>query len=70
MTTAVKEEKIMMTADEVAEELGISKAYAYKVMQQLNRELRELGYITISGKVSTTYFRKKFCYGADDGKED
>lgn len=70
MNTANKDEKLMMTADEVAEELGISKAYAYKVMQGLNKELREMGYLTISGKVNARYFKKKFCYKAEEGEED
>lgn len=30
---------IMMTASEVAEAMGVSKAYAYKVIQRLNKEL-------------------------------
>ena len=39
-------------ADEVAEELGISKPYAYKIIRRLNDELKSAGYITISGKVN------------------
>ena len=38
-------------ADEVAEELGISKPYAYKIIRRLNEELREKGMITIVGRV-------------------
>ena len=38
-------------ADEVAEELGISKPYAYKIIRRLNEELREKGMITIAGPV-------------------
>ena len=38
-------------ADEVAEELGISKPYAYKIIRRLNEELREKGMITIAGRV-------------------
>ena len=38
-------------ADEVAEELGISKTYAYKIIRRLNEELREKGMITIAGRV-------------------
>ena len=30
-------------ADEVAEEQGISKPYAYKIIRRLNEELREKG---------------------------
>jgi hypothetical protein len=38
-------------ADEVAEELGIFKPYAYKIIRRLNEELREKGMITIAGRV-------------------
>ena len=38
-------------AEEVARELEVSKSYAYKLIQQLNTELREKGYIiTVNGK--------------------
>lgn len=33
-----------MRAEEVAKELGISKSFAYKLIRQLNQELREQGY--------------------------
>ena len=35
-----------MRVDDVAKELGVSKSYAYKVVQKLNAELREKGYLT------------------------
>lgn len=41
-----------MRVDEVAQELGISKSYAYKIVQKLNVELKEKGFMTISGRVS------------------
>lgn len=37
-------EKNFMTVEEVAEELKVSKSYAYKVVWELNAEMRELGY--------------------------
>jgi transposase len=51
-----------MTVEEVAQELGVSKSYAYKVVRELNAELQRLGYITVSGRVNTNFFRKKLCY--------
>ena len=33
---------LFMTADEVAKEMNISKAYAYKVIQRMNAELAEI----------------------------
>lgn len=32
-----------MRVDEVAEELGISKSYAYKLVQKLNAEMKSMG---------------------------
>ncbi|WP_418617453.1 DNA-binding protein, partial [[Ruminococcus] torques] len=46
----------------VANELGVSKSYAYKVVRELNTELQKLGYLTVSGRVNTNFFRKKLCY--------
>ena len=45
-----------MSVDEVASELGISKSYAYKIVQRLNNELKEKGFITISGRLNKQYF--------------
>lgn len=54
--------KMYLTATEVSDILGVSKAYAYKVIRNLNSELKSKGYAVISGKVSTKYFEEKF-YG-------
>ena len=56
-------ENSFMRADDVARELDVSKSYAYKLIQRLNTELRKQGYITISGRVSRSYFEEKLCYG-------
>ena len=58
-----------MRVDEVAEILGISKSYAYKIVQKLNAELKEQGFITIAGRVNKQYFLEKTCYGAAKEKE-
>ena len=52
-----------MRVEEVAQELGISKSHASKVIHKLNAELREKGYLTISGRVNRNFFMEKFCYG-------
>jgi predicted transcriptional regulator len=56
------ENKTFMTVDEVAKEMSVSKSYAYKVVKQLNQELKQLGYLTVAGRVNTNYFHKKVCY--------
>lgn len=52
-------------ADEVADILGVSKSYAYKVIKTLNEQLKKQGYLTISGRVSKQYFLEKMCYKKD-----
>ena len=52
-----------MSVDEVAQTLGVSKSYAYKIVHQLNAELKAEGYLTISGRVNKQYFIERTCYG-------
>ena len=59
-----------MRVDEVAHELGISKSYAYKIVQKLNAELKEKGFMTISGRVNNQYFMERTCYGATKKERD
>lgn len=54
--------QLFIHADEVAIALGVSKAYAYKVVRDLNKELKEKGFITIAGKVNRIYFEERI-YG-------
>ena len=53
-----------MRVQDVADELGVSKSYAYKIVQKLNAELKEQGFLTISGRVNKQYFLERTCYGA------
>lgn len=50
---------IFYTADEVALQLGVSKAYAYKIIKKLNNELNQKGFITIVGKVNKDYYNER-----------
>jgi predicted transcriptional regulator len=52
-----------MRVEDVAVELDVSKSYAYKIVQKLNKELSDKGYITISGRVNRQYFLERTCYG-------
>nr|WP_290462376.1 DNA-binding protein [Acutalibacter muris] len=63
-------ENSFMRVDDVARELGVSKSYAYKIVQRLNAELREQGYLTISGRVNRKYFMEKLCYGGAERSGD
>lgn len=63
-------DKNFMSVEDVARELDVSKSYAYKIVQKLNKELEAKGYITISGRVNRQYFLERTCYGgsAEDTK--
>ena len=48
--------KQFMTASEVAEVMDCSERYGYKIIAELNAELKAKGYITRSGRVPRKYF--------------
>ena len=56
---------VFYTAQEVAEILGVSRTKAYKIVKELNLELREKGYIIIAGKVPKRYFEQR-CYAFNE----
>lgn len=59
-----KLERQFIGAKEVAEILGVSEGKAYSVIRDLNKELKERGYITVQGKVSRVFFQER-CYGVE-----
>jgi len=54
-----------MNAKDVAEYLGVSESMAYRIIQQLNAELKSRGYITIAGRVSRMFFEQKVYSGSE-----
>lgn len=58
----------VMTAKEVAEVLGIGESSAYKLIRELNEELKSHGYITVRGRISRAYFNEKM-YGGNKAAE-
>ena len=50
--------KIYITANELAEMLGVSVGHAYKLIRKLNQELKKEGFLVIAGKVPRRYFEK------------
>ena len=60
--------EIFMRVNEVAEELGVSVPYAYKLIRELNEELRKTGCITIVGRIDRNFFHEKF-YGTREQRE-
>ncbi len=65
----MQEQQSFMRVDDVAKELGVSRSYAYKLIQRLNAELREKGYLTISGRINRTYFTEKLCYSKAEKRD-
>lgn len=62
----IERESRMIKAEEVAAILGISRTSAYSVIKELNRELIEKGYMTVTGRVSKDYFEARY-FGGKDG---
>lgn len=56
------DKKIYFTALEVAKILGVSRGHAYKLIQKLNKELADKGYLVVAGKVPVRYFEERY-YG-------
>ena len=44
---SMMQEKMYMDVDDVCAILGVSKTYAYSLMREYNKELKEKGYICI-----------------------
>lgn len=61
--------KMFLSVDDVASELNVSKSYAYKLIRKLNGELKNEGYLTVTGRVNKKYFMEKLCYGNTDKTE-
>ena len=53
---------VFMKADEVQELLGVSRSEAYRIMKKLNDDLKEKGFIVLSGRVSRKYL-EEMIYG-------
>lgn len=49
----------MLTAEEVSATLGMSRAYAYKLIKRLNEEQEARGVLTIPGRISRDYFESR-----------
>ena len=54
-----KVERQFIGAKEVAEILGVSESKSYGIIRELNKELKERGYITVQGKVSRVFFQER-----------
>lgn len=57
-----------ITAHEIAEDCGIAKSTAYTLIRAMNAELREMGKITISGKVPRAFMNLKHTEADNDSR--
>ena len=62
-------ETLFIRAKDIAEEMGVSEAYGYKLIRQLNNELKEQGFVTVQGRLSRQYFEERI-YGTKSKEED
>ena len=62
-------EQVFMKVDEVAAELGVSNSYAYKLIRELNKELKAAGCIVINGRIDRRFFHEHL-YATQKRKED
>ena len=62
-------EQIFMKVDEVAAELGVSNSYAYRLIRELNKELKAAGCIVINGRIDRRFFHEHL-YATQQRKEE
>lgn len=60
--------QVFMRVQEVAAELGVSVPYAYKLIRNLNEELKATGCITIAVRIDRKFFHEKL-YGMRNADE-
>lgn len=48
------------THKDIQQILQVSESKAYKVIRELNKQLEDMGYLTIRGRVSRKFFEEKF----------
>ncbi len=61
------QEKRFLSAKEVGEIMGRSSSFGHKYICLLNEELEKQGYLTVKGRVVSTYFYERF-FGKEDGE--
>lgn len=59
---------MFMRVEDVAEEMGVSVSYAYKLIRKLNKELKATGCITIPGRIDRKFFHERV-YATKDSSE-
>ena len=53
------EHEMFVTADIIAKDFGVSKGFAYRMIREMNAELKAQGYLTVAGRVSKKYYLER-----------
>lgn len=53
------ENRMFVDAEIVSKDFGVSKGFAYKMIKQMNDELKAKGYLTVAGRVSRQYYQER-----------
>lgn len=61
------EDELFVTADTVAKDFKVSKGLAYRMIREMNAELKAQGYLTVAGRVSRKYYLERI-YGGKDSR--
>lgn len=61
--------ELFIKAIEIAEIMGKSKSYGYKVVRELNKELENKGFMIVEGQTNRQYFYERF-YGVIHERSD
>ena len=56
------EQSLYYSAAEVSQILGVSRGKSYKILRELNEELKQKGYIVIAGRIPKKFFNEHY-YG-------
>lgn len=57
-----------INCQEACSALHLSAGHVYKLFREMNAELRQAGYMTVSGRIPRAYFNKKFYGGINNDK--
>ena len=60
--------KMFVRANDIAQDLDVSLPYAYKLIREMNAELKAKGYMTVAGRISRQFYEEKF-YGINRQSE-
>lgn len=60
--------ELFMRVEEVANVMGVSVSYAYKIIRKLNKELKKTGCLIMNGRIDRKFFYDNF-YSTRENRE-